>query len=202
MSKSERTREKIISNAAQLFNRRGFSGTSIADIMQATSLEKGGIYNHFPSKDEIALAAFDHTYALQRESYGAAVRAVRGQPTKQLRALIDVFVESYDDPVISGGCVIMNTAIESDDVNDPAHSALKARAAAAMDEWHDLLRRIIDKGIAKGEFKPDTDPVKLSSLIVASLEGGLMMSKLYNDPVFLLRVADHLHSHIDHILLQ
>lgn len=199
MSKAQQTREKIITQAARLFNLQGFYGTSIKDIMDVTDLEKGGIYNHFATKDEIALAAFDHSYALQSESYVEAVRAFRGQPTKQLRALIDVFVESYDDPAITGGCVIMNTAIESDDAALPL---LKARAAAAMDEWCDLLRRIIAKGIAKEEFRPDTDPAALASLIIASLEGGLMMSKLYNDPIFLLRVAQHLHTHIDHIVIK
>lgn len=198
MGKAQLTREKIITQAARLFNQKGYYGTSIDDIMQQTNLKKGGIYNHFSSKDEIALAAFDHSYALQREQYGEAVRAVRGQPTKQLRALIDVFVESYENPAITGGCVIMNTAIESDDAALPL---LKARAAAAMDEWRDLLQRIIVKGIAKAEFKPDTDPGALAGLIIASLEGGLMMSKLYNDPIFLHRVAEHLHTHIDHIVL-
>lgn len=197
MGKAQLTREKIITQAARLFNQKGYYGTSIDDIMQQTNLKKGGIYNHFSSKDEIALAAFDHSYALQRELYSEAVRSVRGQPTKQLRALIDVFVESYENPVITGGCVIMNTAIESDD----AHPLLKERAAAAMDEWRDLLQRIIAKGVAKEAFKPDTDPVALAGLIIASLEGGLMMSKLYNDPVYLHRVADHLHTHIDHIVI-
>jgi hypothetical protein len=92
----------------------------------------------------------------------------------------------------------MNTAIESDDASLPL---LKERAAAAMDEWRDLLQRIIVKGIAKAEFKPDTDPDALAGLIIASLEGGLMMSKLYNDPIFLHRVAEHLHTHIDHIVI-
>lgn len=193
MGKAERTREKIISKAAQLFNLQGYSGTSIADIMQATDLEKGGIYNHFASKDDIALAAFDYAYSQQSQHYVDALKAIRGQPTRQLHAIIDVFVEDYENPAIAGGCVIMNTAIESDD----AHPVLKARAAAAMDEWRGLIQRIVTKGIDKGEFRPEIDPAALASLIVASLEGGLMMSKLYNDPVFVRRVADHLRAHID-----
>lgn len=197
MTKSEQTREKIIAQAALLFNQKGYSGTSIDDIMQATGLKKGGIYNHFRNKEEIALAAFDHAYALQSESYANAIRAVRGQPTLQLRAMIDVFVESYEDPVVTGGCIVMNTAIESDD-NNPA---LKAHAAAAMDEWRDLIMRIIVKGIAKGKFRSETDPSALASLIIASLEGGLMMSKLYNDPAYIHRVAEHLHSYINQNIL-
>lgn len=199
MSKAERTRARIVAKAAQLFNLRGYSGTSISDIMQATALEKGGIYNHFSSKDAIALAAFDHAYAVQSRHYADAVRAARGQPTRQLRVVIDVFVEDYADPPVMGGCIIMNTAIESDDT----HPALRERAAAAMDEWRGLIERIIVKGIDKGEFRPDVVPAELAGIIIAGLEGSLMMSKLYNDSKYLRRMADHLHQYINqHVLLQ
>lgn len=197
MGKAEQTRTRIVSKAAQLFNLRGYSGTSISDIMQATDLEKGGIYNHFSSKDAIALAAFDHAYAVQSEYYAQAVKAVRGQPTLQLRAIIDAFAESFDTPAIVGGCVIMNTAIESDD----AHPALRERASAAMDEWRGLIQRIIIRGIAKDEFRPDVDAVVLSNLIVGGLEGSLMMSKLYDDSKFLHHMVQHLHTYIDQNVL-
>jgi len=194
MGKAEQTRAKIISTAALLFNQRGYNGTSIDDIMQATGLKKGGIYNHFSGKEEIALAAFDHAYTLQSESYGQVLRDNRGQPTRQLHAIIDVFVEVFEDPVIAGGCVIMNPAIESDD--SEAQAPLKARAAAAMDDWRNLIQRIVIKGVGKGEFHADTDITQLTSLIIATLEGGLMMSKLYNDATFIHSVVSHLHTHL------
>jgi TetR/AcrR family transcriptional regulator, transcriptional repressor for nem operon len=200
MGKADETRARIISTAALLFNQRGYNGTSIDDIMQATNLKKGGIYNHFSSKEEIALAAFDHSYALQSASYDEILRSVRGQPLLQLHALIDEFIELYQNPVIAGGCVIMNTAIESDD-SEP-QLALKRRAAAAMDEWRSLIERIILKGINKSVFRPETDALQLTSVIIAALEGGLMMSKLYGDAVFIHSVITHLHTHIDqHVLV-
>ncbi len=193
MGKAEQTRTKIIHQAAVLFNQRGYSGISISDIMQATDLEKGGIYSHFASKDEIALASFDYAYARQSERYAEVLKTMRGQSTRQLHAMVDIFTEGYRDPVIAGGCVIMNTAIESDN----AHPALKARAAAAMDDWRCLIERIVVKGIERGEFRPETDVAALASLLIASLEGGQMMSRLYGDPLYSTHVADHLHSYID-----
>ena len=65
MLKGEKTRERIVSKAAQLFNERGLEGTSLADLMEATGLEKGGIYRHFPSKEAVAVEAFE--YAWQSE---------------------------------------------------------------------------------------------------------------------------------------
>jgi AcrR family transcriptional regulator len=55
MSKGEETKAKILHQAAELFNQQGYAGSSISDIMRVTGLQKGGIYNHFSSKDELAL---------------------------------------------------------------------------------------------------------------------------------------------------
>jgi AcrR family transcriptional regulator len=51
-NKGERTRSYIIERSAPLFNRQGYAGTSLKDIMEATGLEKGGIYNHFVANEK------------------------------------------------------------------------------------------------------------------------------------------------------
>jgi TetR/AcrR family transcriptional repressor of nem operon len=54
MREGEQTRQEIIRRAAPLFNQKGYEGTALSDLMQATGLEKGGIYRHFDSKQELA----------------------------------------------------------------------------------------------------------------------------------------------------
>src|SRR6201996_2073291 len=63
LSKGEKTRQKIVAKAAVLFNQRGFEGCSMQDIVEASGLEKGSIYGHFSSKEELALEAFDFAWA-------------------------------------------------------------------------------------------------------------------------------------------
>ena len=63
MNKGQSTREMIIEKSAELFNTRGYAGCSLSDIMAATGLKKGGIYNHFRNKDEISLEAFKFSFA-------------------------------------------------------------------------------------------------------------------------------------------
>ncbi len=62
MTKGDRTRREIVRNAAPLFNTRGYEGTSLSDLMAATGLQKGGIYRHFASKEELAAEAFDYAW--------------------------------------------------------------------------------------------------------------------------------------------
>ncbi len=58
MRKGEATRQRIIAEAAPIFNQRGFDGCSMQDLMTATGLEKGGLYRHFSNKEELASEAF------------------------------------------------------------------------------------------------------------------------------------------------
>src|SRR5262249_16855404 len=62
MIKGEQTRKKIVQAAAPIFNQRGYEGSSLNDLMEATGLQKGGIYRHFTSKEELAAEAFDYTW--------------------------------------------------------------------------------------------------------------------------------------------
>jgi len=69
MRKGAETRERIVARAAEVFNVYGYAGTAISDVMAATGLEKGGIYRHFASKEELALAAFDYAAARVRQRF-------------------------------------------------------------------------------------------------------------------------------------
>src|SRR4051812_21757532 len=62
MSKAERTRQFIVEKTASIFNSKGYSGTSLNDLVDATGLTKGAIYGNFENKDEVALAAFEYNF--------------------------------------------------------------------------------------------------------------------------------------------
>src|SRR6266481_3270397 len=62
MTKGEQTRREIVQKAAPLFNQKGYQGTSLSDLMDATGLQKGGIYRHFSSKEDLAAEAFDYSW--------------------------------------------------------------------------------------------------------------------------------------------
>jgi TetR/AcrR family transcriptional regulator, transcriptional repressor for nem operon len=186
-TKGERTRQRIVELAAPVFNRQGFVGASLRDLIGATGLEKGGIYNHFGSKEQLALESYD--YAMSRvtqllaRSQDDATDAV-----DRLVRMIHAFAQSARRPEIDGGCPMMNTAIEADDTN----AQLRDRARASMTLWHRLVGRIVKDGKAAGTFASDVDPYALASTITAALEGALMLSRLYDDPAHMDRVAGHL----------
>ena len=162
MRSGEQTRENIIRQAAALFNQQGFAGASMSDIMQATGLQKGGIYRHFESKEALALEAFDYAVAADGGRFGAALDG-RENAIDRLHGVVDVFARLHDDPPVPGGCPMLNTAIESDDGNP----ALRARARAAMDGLRTLIRQTVRKGIPRNEVREDVDGDELATLMIS-----------------------------------
>lgn len=192
MSKGEETRERILARSAQLFNRQGYFGSSLADIMRETGLEKGGIYNHFSSKEQLALEAFDYAYGLVQQRVRQALTGKRNA-IERLQAIVSVFQGIAEDPPVAGGCPILNTAIEADDANE----VLRDRARSAMDDWRSTIQRIVNKGIERQEIRPDINVDEVATIFITTLEGAIMLSNLYKDPIHMNRAAYHITRYIE-----
>ena len=171
MRKGEMTRQRIIEEAAPIFNRRGFQACSIAELMEATGLGKGGIYRHFASKEELAAEAFRYAVGQSVRMRTEAVERLDGSVEK-LRFLVRQFMEAPSG--VAGGCPLMNTAIDSDDGNE----VLRGLAVEGFRSWRERLQRIVKDGLQRGEIKIGTDPARIANVMIATLEGALMMSRL------------------------
>jgi AcrR family transcriptional regulator len=196
MRKGERTRQMIVERAAPVFNVHGYFGASMNDLTRETKIGKGGIYNHFESKEALAVEAFDFAVELVRERFRAALAGQEHAPDRLL-AIVGVFRSMIDDPPLLGGCPVLNTAIEADDTNP----TLRDRARRVMDEWQELIIRVARKGIRTGELRPEVEPETLATVVTATLEGAVMLSKLYGDSVHMRRAVDHLTAHIQSLVV-
>jgi TetR/AcrR family transcriptional repressor of nem operon len=191
MGKGNQTRALIIERSAPLFNKQGYAGTALSDLMKATGLEKGGIYRHFASKEELAAEAFDFAWA-------AAVRVrARGVEDEEnavdrLKLMVANFVELRAG-LVPGGCPLLNTAIEADDGN----AVLRERARRALHDWQSLLTRIARQGLKSGEIRKDVKPEELAGLIIAQLEGALMISRLNQSHLPLEWAKNHLTDYLE-----
>lgn len=192
MGKGEQTREMILEKAAEVFSRQGYFGSSISDLVKATGLEKGGIYNHFTSKENLALEAFDYSFEQVWKLHRQALEG-KTQAVDRLLAIVSVFRILAENPPLPGGCPVLNTAVEADD----AHPALRDRAKMAMDVWRDTIRRVINKGKERQEIRQEVDADTFASVLISTLEGAVMLSKLYRDPVHMHRAVDHLTHYIE-----
>lgn len=186
-TKGERTRARIVADVAPLFNERGFAGASMADLIGATGLRAGGVYRHFEGKEALAIAAFDHAAATHWTFYQKAVAGATGA-AERVAALATAMASIVETPLIAGGCPLLNAAIEMDDAQ-PAMPAMRARVRRAMELLVGLPRRILTEGIVAGEIASSIDAAAEARLVIATMEGAIMLAKLYDDPAIAREAA-------------
>lgn len=179
MNKAERTRQFIIEKAAPVFNQKGYAGTSLSDMTEATGLTKGSIYGNFTDKDEVALACFDYNYDLVRQEIRKEMDKHASYRDKLL-VYVDVYSNKSKYSLPVGGCPVLNTTVDADDT----HPALRAKAGEALVNWKNTLTTLIEAGKTRGEFKATVNPEQMALTIIAMLEGMIVISKGTGKPAY------------------
>lgn len=187
ISKADRTKQFIIEKIAPIFNCKGYACTSLNDMIIATGLTKGSIYGNFENKDEVALASFDYNFQ--------AIIAHMKSKMETRSSIIDkllVYPETYRNyeqlPFLSGGCPVLNTAIEADDT----HPQLKSKAANAILFWRNSMERQLKEGIASGEIKPDIQINEICTVIISLIQGGVIQTKVTGNTIALKSAMNYL----------
>jgi TetR/AcrR family transcriptional repressor of nem operon len=189
MNKGEETRQRIIAAAAPIFNKQGYAGCALSDIMAATGLEKGGIYRHFESKEEIAAEAFDYAWTISMALRRQGMEEIPNH-VDRLKKHIAAFVSRSTIP---GGCPLLNTGVDSDNGNP----ILRERVQKALRGWEKMLRTTLTEGIAAGTVREDVDADKVARLIISGLEGGMLVSRIEKNDQALRYAMEHLDSYLE-----
>jgi TetR/AcrR family transcriptional repressor of nem operon len=191
MRKGEQTRREIIRKAAPIFNQKGYDGAALSDLMRATGLEKGGIYRHFDSKQQLAAEAFDYAWKVAIDTRFEGTQEIPNT-VDRLKQVVRNFMDRRAG-LVPGGCPLLNTAIDSDDGNPQ----LRAKARQALSSWLDRLQEIAERGKRQGEVRSDVDSAKLAMLIVSTLEGSFMIRRLQKKDGPLDLACDHLEEYLE-----
>ena len=189
MSKGDATRQRIIAEAAPIFNQRGYEGCSIQAIMEATGLEKGGIYRHFESKEELAAEAFDYAWTFTSTKRRQNLDSI-ADPVARLKQHIANFVTRTGLP---GGCPLLNTAVDADNGNP----VLRDRVRKALRNWQIMLRAILEEGMQSGAICPTIDVGATANHIIGGLEGAMLISRIERNDQALRQALAHLDAYID-----
>src|SRR5690606_11057345 len=187
MSKAENTKQFIVEKTAQVFNTKGYVGTSVNDIMIATGLSKGCIYGNFENKDDIALAAFDFNHGKVNEYMKSTILATENS-IERLLIYPNTYRNYFRFAFLQAGCPILNTSTEADDT----HPKLKERASAALAFWKKALENQIKRGIARNEIKADTNPTEIAVIMISMIEGAFMQAKVTGKTTELKIAMDYL----------
>ncbi|MBM7494623.1 TetR/AcrR family transcriptional repressor of nem operon [Micromonospora luteifusca] len=169
------TRQRLSDAALDLFHLRGYNGTSVQDIVAAAGAPKGTFYNHFASKEDLALnsvARYSAAMGLEMldEKQGATPLE---RITNHLR-----FITGLSDTMGDRGCLLGNFATEI-----PAHSGvLRDAVDAGFGRWVAALAVAIEQARAAGELHGEEPARELAGFVVSSYEGAAARAKASGDP--------------------
>lgn len=170
--KKEYDREKVLDKAMSVFWKKGYEGTSIQDLVDATHLNRFGMYEEFGSKKGLFYEALDK-YC--EEVIGGVYRALEDPP--QDLSSIRNFFESVRDHMGYGkgprGCFIANTAIEAMLLGP---RALK-RIQKCWDRLENAFAVCLRNSQTKGDIAPDVDVETLAQYLVGVTQGFALVGR-------------------------
>jgi AcrR family transcriptional regulator len=176
------TRRRVLDVAAEAFAERGYTGTSLNDVLKASGLTKGGFYFHFPSKEALALA----TLRYKQEQWSAAVMAaVLRQPraVEQLDAMVEALCDLHEQDHSCRAISRLCTELGDE------HPELRPQLAPQITTWVDMVASLIRKGQDEGDIRPEVEPEVAAEVAVGSFIGLETVSEMLTGRADLRRRA-------------
>jgi TetR/AcrR family transcriptional regulator, transcriptional repressor for nem operon len=175
------SRERIVERAAELFAERGIAATTVDEVLAAAGAGKGQFYHYFRGRDELAAAAVGHRCA---QVVAGLTQALGGVSSLAgLEEALTGFIAGFEQAGLPG-CPIGTLAAEVAGRNEDA----RLQAAAGFDAWERLLADALERMRQRGELRADASPAVLATGLLASIEGGMVLSQARKDMAS-LRVA-------------
>jgi TetR/AcrR family transcriptional regulator, transcriptional repressor for nem operon len=169
-------RNAILDAAARVINVRGFSHTSVEDLIEATGLSgKSHFYHYFRSKQALGIAVIDRQFERFTERGLAILSEPMIEPVDRLALFIDTLVALQRDREGGTGSPFGNLAGELAD----SHEEFRRRLDDVFARWTDQLDALLRE--AGPILRDDVDTMRLARFIVASLEGGMLMTRVTRD---------------------
>ncbi|MBI4595643.1 MAG: TetR/AcrR family transcriptional regulator [Candidatus Tectomicrobia bacterium] len=171
-TKGEITRARVLETARALINAKGFNNTSINDIIEATGVKKGNLYFHFNGKEELGLAILEEA---KSDFFLFLSKSLKGQgPLERLFSFFDAVFAKHKEMNFVGGCLFGNTALEMSDKNCRFSDCIHE----VFSEWTAIIADLLMEAREAGELKLKMSPELLAKHIVATIEGGIMFSRV------------------------
>jgi|SRR5579863_145257 len=173
--KGELARGRILEAAKNLFHLRGYSNTSIDDIVSASGLTKGSVYHYFSSKEELGTAAVEE---LISDWLSSAIRFSEGDdPVDRILSMFRRTEKKLSELRCKGGCVFGNLALEVSDL----HDGLRQKLAVGFSRWESEIEKLIAAAQKERLLRRSLNPASAAHFIIAAFEGGILLSKVKRD---------------------
>ncbi|MGH2697657.1 MAG: TetR family transcriptional regulator C-terminal domain-containing protein [Actinomycetota bacterium] len=185
MTKGERTRERIVGTAADLFHERGMNAASLGDVLRASGTGKGQLYQHFAGREELVNKVLDR--------HRATLRGVEPVRTwDDLHGWLHRYLEMQRSFGFLRGCPVGTAAYSL----QPQQDEQRARLQQIFDDIRSGVAGFLHREQAAGRLDDATDPDRLADFAVAAAQGGMLLGLLERTDRPVRGVLDETFAHL------
>ena len=161
-------KDRIIHEALRQFSSKGFMSTSISDILESAGASKGGLYNHFKSKEELFFAALSEARKIWRQRNLAGLNHC-DRPLGKLQQILENYRDHYlaDSENFPGGCVFVALAVELHD----QQPHLAREVTEGFNRFKAMVKRLLEQEKAAGNLRNGVDPGMAAEIIFSGILG-------------------------------
>lgn len=171
--RAEVTRQRIVDAAAELFGEPGYGDTGLAEILHRAEVTKGAFYYHFDTKEAVASAIIDDSFATITEAAGAVIESSSPALENIIRATFVVANIMATDPTVRVGKQLAQSLNQVSD-----------RGPKAFVEWTTLFVGQVRAAVTSGDLRDDLDPDDVSETIWATVLGSHLLSDAVGDDLY------------------
>ncbi|MFF7099328.1 TetR/AcrR family transcriptional regulator [Streptomyces nigra] len=179
MGRTSDARNKILTAARSLLERRGYSALGVAEICKTAEVPKGSFYYFFESKEALALTVIDEQWAAEKRDW-EGILGGGAEPLERLRQLFEATENrqrnGQESCGVVSGCMFGNLTLEMSNQTD----AVRERLQQIFEAQVDMVEATIVEAKERGEIAV-AEPREAARSVVAQLEGQVLFAKLYNN---------------------
>jgi AcrR family transcriptional regulator len=173
MASSTVTRDKLLSVAANLFWEKGYTATSIQDILREADVHAGSLYHFFPTKQDLLISTLEryrdgiHPMLLQPAWEGET------DPIERIFKLLARYRQALVATDCFYACPIGSIALELHEPDPPVRALL----AANFNGWTKAIEECL--AAAGARLPRDVDKTKIAAFVLSVMEGGVMQARTH-----------------------
>lgn len=165
------TKERLIYAAMELFYANGYEATSVSEILKKADAGSGSLYYFFRDKEDLALAVAEEYLEMLYEVLFKPVYQTVDDPIERVFTVLDNYRKNLVDSNFTYGCPIGNLALEVSETLPGVTAVLSKN----FDGWIEQVRLCLED--AKEQFRDDVDLHGLATIVLTTMEGGVMLSR-------------------------
>ncbi len=176
MANLKRTREDILAAVSELIHRQGMQATGLKELFEASHASSGSFYNYFPSKDKLAHALIDFKWEQIKTSVVNPAKTIAPDAIAGLLWMIDQLEAKHLAEPECAGCFLGNLIVDLVERD----ASFRTHLIQVFNEWQAEIAHLLHQG--RSRLHPHINPDQLAEQLMDTLEGVLLMGRLYNDP--------------------